>query len=288
MTVHGGNPPTELPDELFHYTTLDGAKAILSGLTLKFTPPNQLNDPFEFMPQGYEDVRPSVIKRQLKDKYFQRNRYRELVAQGGFRGSFSDFKKELCTKEARHEQVGAVVTGLGTRDFQGLQDRVSSQLGIACFSATATSILMWAHYAKNDRGLSHHGVVVGFSTKMLSIGSGRWVEMSYSDDRVLVPFAKAQGDPLFQTRVTEIFSRKAACWSYEQEWRAVAQLADLKRVNNAYLLPLEQGCITRVILGARADSVERGDIATVVRKLNPAVPIQLVKLHPRRFALEFA
>ena len=41
------------PNILYKYVTLDVAKVILKDNTLRATPPNELNDPFELLPSKF-------------------------------------------------------------------------------------------------------------------------------------------------------------------------------------------------------------------------------------------
>lgn len=55
-----------IPQILYKYVDLQGAKKILFNNTLKVTPPNKFNDPFEMMAGGVFDVSREYDLGQLK------------------------------------------------------------------------------------------------------------------------------------------------------------------------------------------------------------------------------
>ena len=271
-----------VPDELFHYTSLEGAKAILASLKLKLTPPNQLNDPFEFVPSGY-DLTAGKIKRSIKCKKTIRDNYDRLCQSGIYNKSFKEYKLKI--KSERGGIIQYTKEALENRDFTELQHKASDIFGIACFSATGKDLLMWSHYAKNYKRQCHHGVVIGFSPKDI-ISCNAFVKVLYADDRIKLPFSTSQEDKNFQDAVMSVLSTKATCWKYEEEWRIIARLSDLVKIDSNYFFNFRSTGVTRVIFGARTDVNEQQNIRDIIENLRPSVRIQQVKLNHNRFLLD--
>ena len=142
---------------VFKYCNVHGLE-ILTKLEVKVTPPNEFNDPFEFMANiACSDPL------QWAYRYFNEDRVRELHTSGLLEGRFTDsFPKFLKRFKAnRQEFIKGWVTHVWPNAIQDTQtnvlDDISECLGVLCLSRKETSILMWGHYCD-----SHRGMVIGF------------------------------------------------------------------------------------------------------------------------------
>ena len=95
---------------------------------------------------------------------------------------------------------------------------MKSTTGISCLSETCDSLLMWAHYANNHRGICVEYELLEIN-KQLGFSP---VPIVYSDERSV--FQNLNPDTL-DYDVTEVFIKsltsKSPEWSYEKEWRII-------------------------------------------------------------------
>ena len=120
--------------------------------------------------------------------------------------------------------------------------------GVTCFSEEADSTLLWSHY-----GGGHRGFCLEFDT------SSPWLEklhrVEYSDE---VPVLNIVREFLGESSlIMQVLLRKATCWSYEKEWRAIHMEADTE-----YCYGVE--ALTGVYLGAAMSSAEKDVIAHIL------------------------
>ncbi len=102
--------------------------------------------------------------------------------------------------------------------FNLLRNNSLSQFAFCSLSEKADSILMWSHY-----GSSHRGFVIGFDFKNQRDYHFQKVQYcnSLSGFNVLPHLKNLEGcnsDSVMQ-EIFQNFSKKADCWSYENEWR---------------------------------------------------------------------
>jgi Protein of unknown function (DUF2971) len=110
-------------------------------------------------------------------------------------------------------------------DYQEILHRISNRqtgVGIACFSETHDSMLMWAHYAGNFQG-----ICLGYSSRALLRG--------LPDDALLLRLAYLEEPPRLDPAQIEnldlaarrVFSQKQYNWAYEREWRVLARMGPI-------------------------------------------------------------
>lgn len=111
--------------------------------------------------------------------------------------------------------------------------------GLACFSETHDNDLLWAHYASNWSGICIEYDYSELSASIRELEAANLFPVIYSsdlitiDDRDLIDAEEA---------VDRILRQKKQCWSYEREWRLLANLGP------NMIGPLT---ITRIFLGSR-------------------------------------
>jgi hypothetical protein len=71
---------TAIPQILYKYVDLEGAKKILFNNTLKATPPNKFNDPFEMLAGGVCNISQEYILDQLKScDYYKKQKIQDYL-----------------------------------------------------------------------------------------------------------------------------------------------------------------------------------------------------------------
>ncbi len=127
-----------------------------------------------------------------------------------------------------------------------------SRIGIACFSETYESALMWSHYAGN-----YTGICVAYSTADLLKG--------LPDEASLVRLAYIDKPPLLLpshaldagNAAIRILSQKQYNWAYEREWRVLASVGPVHY--------RRKHAIRDIFFGSRIDSHHKTQVLTAIR-----------------------
>lgn len=172
---------------------------------LWFSDPSRFNDPFDFVP-GFQTMQTRAR--------IHIDRLREAVRwQGGFsRLSRKDFLDATSTE---YEKRLRKVRKKFLTEHSEFRSDFAKHFRVTCFSADNDNILMWSHYAAY-----HSGVCIGIHPAKMRLAPEkalRW-KVSYNDKRL----------PIDHTKSNEIAFRKAKAWKYENEWRVVMAVEDLK------------------------------------------------------------
>jgi Protein of unknown function (DUF2971) len=271
-------------DSLFKYCGARGVD-ILQSLRLKVSPPNQFNDPFEFLPKVDFCIDETAMKRVMTDRDLLRSEWE----QSGLQIPFDDF---VATMRAMSENVGEHVAR-ARRGFQDLAlhrqsdlvDFISKTYALACYSEISDNLLMWSHYTD-----LHRGIVVGFDLKNSFFSQAtNLMPVSYRSDRVSARYG-SEGFA-FDEHELSVVRVKSLAWSYEREWRQRFELKDCTKVDNAdgtpcYYVTIPSDAIASVTFGVRCPP----ETETIVRELKKQPDLQHLRLrrallHERDFKL---
>lgn len=234
---------------LYHYTSEDSAIKILENLTLKITPPNKLNDPFEILPSSYKNVTQENVTEyynKLAKREFEKI-YEEAL-QDGFRGTIQEFLENFDEQKI----IEDLAETIPNRDFTKLKNVFSEIFGVVSFSQNNNNILMWSHYADQ-----HQGIVIGFDSTKFGKKS---LKVEYSYKRVELTFGNNKTTMKFKKEVENLIQRKAKNWEYEKEYRMLLELKDLQKKGNDYFLGFNVNIIDMIIFGSRISKTTKKKI----------------------------
>ncbi|MFC0575366.1 DUF2971 domain-containing protein [Paraburkholderia solisilvae] len=151
-------------------------------------------------------------------------------------------------------------------------DQVADRIGIYSFTENPRSLLMWAHYANE-----HKGICLQFYLP----SDPAFVEVfpvRYSDNLLTVNWVT---DTLKDEWAVQPFLTKSREWLYEEEWRA------FERNRAGVSMTIRPQALVGVIYGARceADTIDRvrGLIATRVEAGHPPLYEWQAKLSSKHF-----
>lgn len=155
---------------------------------------------------------------------------------------------------------------------------------------------MWSHYANE-----HKGVCIGFDTGK-SLFRLAW-KVTCQDEFPIVRRPTDSDEIL----LNKTLLTKAACWSYEKEWRIIKRT--LTEIEKSYRLQKENlseeevqllinergpGCysfpkeaITEIYLGARIEKEQREKVIQSVKDANLNIQIYEAQRNPKKYCLEF-
>lgn len=177
--------------KLFKYINIDGLEKTLKNCTLKFTKPEDFNDPFEF--------NDSLVKREIS-KYHLKEivKHREpKVSRRRLKGLMKIYKTD---KEEFNKEI----------EMQFKQRKDTTR--VTCFSLVNDSLLMWSHYADK-----HKGVCLEFSHDTLQkkfISDFQVIKVKYT--KKIVPSSLS----VYRDEAINHWVRtKSRDWEYEQEIR---------------------------------------------------------------------
>lgn len=262
---------------------------ILQNLELKITPPNQFNDPFEFVPHVICSNPSREIKTALKDKDTLREMYDFEKRAGRFRGNFRQYR--VGFKKASTEFASSLIEeypstrGALQRDFQ---NRLSESMGVLCMSSHRTSILMWGHYCDKHRGL-----VIGFDKSYEVFQQDMGLQpVKYQSERPIYDTSWKRGGKQ-EAEFRKLALLKNIEWRYESELRQMFMLRGLKKgrlddTSIGYFVPFTPTAIVSVTLGAKASKdFENAVRATLAQPKFSHVLVERARLHKSEFCMEF-
>jgi hypothetical protein len=161
-----------------------------------------------------------------------------------------------------------------------LERQYFGKKGILCFSDNWQSPVMWAHYADK-----HKGVCLGFDIGELN-GEPLAYPVSYSAERL--QFQIDQEKDLLgidERYVRALLYTKAQQWSYEREYRIVANLELRDEKTGHYYVDFgAQLQLREVVLGAR-NEMPVGQMAKLVRKNGASVQVMKARTGFQQFEM---
>ena len=96
--------------------------------------------------------------------------------------------------------------------------KMRSQMGITCLSELDDSLLMWAHYANNHRGMCVEYELMEINRQL----NFTPIPVIYSEDRACIRSLNLDTVGRDTTKVfLESLTTKSSEWSYEKEWRII-------------------------------------------------------------------
>lgn len=158
---------------------------------------------------------------------------------------------------------------------------------VCCFAAKPDNILMWGHYAKGvrekngkngkDEIIGNAGIVVSFKKDLNLYNGAFFKKVDYQDNRMPLPDERTD---IF-AYIGDLLTRKARCWSYEEEWR----LIKLNTKNDR--LQVNRAAVNAIYLGLEThpDHIER--VKRIRNQKYPGVPIYQAKLNSFAYKLDF-
>ena len=241
------------PAQLFKYCDENGIN-ILRYLTLKITPPNKLNDPFEMLP----------AVRVVTPKAFALRNVHRYPDQG---------------------KVAAALQNLTASERQAMSIDVlhffSRRSGVACFSDDPAHVLMWSHYSN-----AHRGLVIEFDPGYALFRPGLLVKVTYHTERAVL-------DPSTQDAAKEaeaLVKWKDIRWGYEREYRLVLPFAGIRsrsrKAREGYYLRIDGTAIKSVTLGVLTPIKLKNSVRGLLKRpFLSHVELWAMQLDPKAYKL---
>ncbi len=272
---------------LFKYMNHFGVD-ILRDLRLKVTPPNELNDPFEFSPYLPPGKVTEEHVRRLMLTTSPRELYDEMASSGEKLPPFEHFERILRTVPPNRV---ANAVPMFQRSYEGLVaanlDSVSQILGLVCFSEEENNILMWSHYTD-----SHKGILLEFDTSHpYFCENSKFTKVEYSKKRVPFDPSWSDGSPELERHCGEVLCTKNSAWDYEREWRSLFELGECHQTKvdgrTLYFSDIPPDLIVQVVLGYRCPADVQNQVLEAKRARSLSLSVWRAFLHPAEFKVEY-
>jgi len=162
--------------------------------------------------------------------------------------------------------------------FKKLYDDSAAAIGIVSLSEEPLDLLMWSHYSSG-----HTGFVLEFDTAHDFFGPPAKPteieglhQIKYSKKRPIVPHGKG-------LEISHVLT-KSKEWAYEKEWRLIRRVDNNPNRNRNVSFP--PGSLTRILIGCRADSQLRQQLAAIARsKKYPNLVLEQLKISDVNYRL---
>ncbi|GEM_PF-3892333 len=165
--------------------------------------------------------------------------------------------------------------------IKNIYNQIIKETRVCCFAEKHDNILMWGHYAKGVRGkgkiIGNAGIVVSFKTDLMYYNGAFFKKVDYQDDRMPLPDERTD----ILAYIGDLLTRKARCWSYEEEWR----LIKLNTKNDR--LQVNRAAVNAIYLGLEThpDHIEK--VKHIRNQKYPDVPIYQAKRNDTAYQLDF-
>ena len=252
---------SDAPPVLYKYCSVANAEKILRSGGVRLSPRADFNDPFDMMCRVEPPSEP--VLNAFIAQYPESER--GAVLQGARRGG-AMFRDKIPPETAKFIE----------------------RVGVSCFSSVRDSILMWGHYADG-----HKGMCIGFRKGEPPMGSGGVMgcliptSLETGNLRLLRRVSYSNDFPVWKPMVAElkdnimnVFSKKALCWAYEEEWRIIAM--DSART----IQPLHKDAFGYVIFGAKTSEEDKDRIVRAAIAAGHAPEFRQAKIMRDKYQLE--
>ncbi len=259
---------------------------------IRFTPLQELNDPFECRSILFEKYHPERIDELVKSGFFVTDEY--IVSKiPELKGKKSDELVELSNKILENNIRKSCETKNDNAIKEGKRvfDLLNSMINFGVFSLTEVydSLLMWAHYSS-----SHAGFVVEFDVsndmfllQRINIFEKIRKVICRKDRPYIYHIDKHAIGRHKQNEISDNLYMKSLCWKYEKEWRMVAlRIGEINKLGLPGLVDIKSRYIKSIMLGMNVDS-RINLLAQEFCRSHPEISLFRAKLHEKQYALMF-
>jgi hypothetical protein len=250
-------------------------ESYFSDQLLRFTQPQDLNDPFECIPaQPSIDEVKDLIERVFKIRVEEIHRMKKITKAS---------RKELLneneiTKKREITKLTKSQDNLRSHFLSQGKENINKHIGVFSLSRRWNSTLMWSHYCN-----SHKGFCIGFDKNNEFFTSGKLAghppvplkSVVYSDSRVQVPLERNQVISF------DVMYTKSKDWAYEEEERLLAMLKFANKTiksnpSDICLFEVPHNLIKEIIIGANASTDLINKITTFGKSINSKVYLSMI------------
>jgi hypothetical protein len=251
-----------MTENLFKYLGVVAANSFLQEDTVRFTPPNSYNDPFELS----LDIR-------MRSKIEPSTAGLRFVLHGG-----KSVIENFLIPSERIDDYKFKLTN-------NVIEQLSASVGTCCFSLSKKEIplnlLMWAHYSESHRGIA-------LKLKPGSELENRAAEVCYSKVRPVVDGAMFSDGS--EIAVSDLYV-KSDHWRYERERRVAMRLEDCTDILetdafgiSVHVAKIPTKDVEQVVVGVNASE----ETKKLALKFHNRTGVQVIRVRPssKKFGFE--
>lgn len=226
--VMNDNNQIDQPKRFYKYYPIESWQYMCRDWTIRFTPPDDFNDPFEFLPAITGLACDDNLYELFESNFsMQVTKGAEEVWKGldsNLREIFSMKVLELpfnLNKNILYKNFLDLVQMATPRFASLLPQKIKSLVGVLCLTTQNDNLLMWSHY-----GNSYKGFVVEYDAKNEFFHRGEDINFT------LRPVMYASTRPnknINELDINDFLYIKSNIWAYENEYRLVTPLTDNER-----------------------------------------------------------
>lgn len=244
---------------LYKYGSIDEySEFLFTTPSVWFSPPVQLNDPFECRPYfTFEGNREQIIEaiiRQLRQR-FPASGDDQIIAM-----ATSLYLEDRHRDPEKSEELR-----------KNLLQNFANNIGLYCLSSKPDDILMWSHY-----GSGHSGFCLKFEATANTPFFGNAQKVRYSESFPNIDFFNTPIDE----QVNLVFLTKFLGWSYEEEWRII------DNATGPGLKEYPSELLTGVIFGIKMSRENKNKIRDWINRSGRDVIFYQAELNEKKFAIE--
>jgi len=270
----------------------------------RFTPPRELNDPFEVRPKLLfnEYSKEDYLLAEQKAKNDTMFQHADTIDKEKIRKFFLDPYPPKRIGEIKPwpqyiEEYNKTFNSF--KEFDNYEAKIALNQflesanhirGIFSLTKTKRNLLMWSHYASE-----HKGIAIGFDTSH-PFFSNNLHSVNYTNERIALSAVKGRIrvnghlQEEFSNNDIGAFLRKPICWQYEKEVRMIKYLSEYDEIKkDMHFFKVPPIAIKQLILGAQISNENYELLLNQVSRNNKLNHIQVYKasLHPEKFSLGF-
>jgi hypothetical protein len=254
------------PNRLFHYRTFKAEHlvALLSEGKLKLSRPDKFNDPWDCRLHYQVPTDPAGRDRVIEYwKELHRKHFSHI----------SEAKRALIAYDFK-SHPSKILDGLANAEKR-LYETSCNRYRIYCLAEKPDVPLMWSHYAG-----SHTGICLEFDARRAPFAAA---------EKVKYVSAYPAYDVLGHNNYDSLFT-KSADWSYEAEWRLIAEeraFAGSPRTikTDDDFLAIPSSVLKSVTIGCLTDKRTRRRIEDLIKTNAPSVLVRQTTLAPDKYEL---
>ena len=238
----------------FHYKSYNKShlEDLLLNNRIKFSKPDELNDLWEFnynlkIPENKTEFNKAL-------RWFEKAHRNQCP-------NFNEIKRSEIFSNVKRDE--AKLNRIIEKTGESLNKHIPNQYRVYCLTNDPISILMWAHYGNNNKG-----ICVEYEADNKKFRLNNYIEkVAYSREFPIHKIWDEKKLPMF---------RKPILWKYENEFRIIAEERShamasetLKTDNDFFTFPIP--IVRSIIIGARTDDTIKLEIEDLIKHLNPRV-----------------
>lgn len=230
----------EIPEKLYKY--IPAARInVLKNLSIRFTQPAALNDPFEFnllftetvsiheLRNYYAKIDKEQLAKEALDKLTKEQKALLEKLPEKQRIKIIEGFTAILNSSSHLDEVYRNYIAPETDNFKkAIRDTFNRSIGILSLSANPVSAPMWATYAENSTGL-----VLEYDTSHPFFNNRRTEKDEFYHLRKVIYEDRLPGGTLLEMG-DDVFIHKGKSWEYENEWR---MLLPLEKADSRFTTP---------------------------------------------------